>query len=228
MKVFVSYRRSDCQDMAARIVDKLKETPGIGRVFFDVDSIAPGADFADSIRAALDQCDVCLILIGNDWRGAAGEEAQPRLDRPEDYVRQEAVIALESGKRVIPVLLNNTDMPTEETLPEPVRPLTTLNAVFLRHLSFSQDLELLVDAIHGRKAGGRIAGFLRRRPLLAMLLRATLGILAGLITLLILAIVHKAMTGNALNQSFGTGVVWLLIITALIGGAVLPNYLSRR
>jgi hypothetical protein len=43
MKVFVSYRRSDTQDLAGRLVDRLRAVPEISFVFFDVQTIAAGA-----------------------------------------------------------------------------------------------------------------------------------------------------------------------------------------
>jgi len=38
-KVFISYRREDCQGTAGHLYEKLEEHFGLGNVFFDVDSI---------------------------------------------------------------------------------------------------------------------------------------------------------------------------------------------
>ncbi len=225
MKVFVSYRRSDSQDIAARIVDRLGQTAGITKVFFDVDSIAPGTDFTVAINTALEQCDVCLILVGANWRGISDSNVA-RLDDENDYVRQETAIALASGKRVIPVLLNNIEMPALSVLPADNKPLATLNAAFLRHQSFNQDLELLEDAIFARRARGRLSSFFRRHPALFGVLKSATGIGAALVFLVIIAIIHKSATGNALNQTVGDGGALLLILVAIIFGAALP--LLRR
>ncbi len=53
--IFVSYRRADSAGYAGRLVDKLKAQFG-NQVFFDVDSIRPGANFHDVIRETLDKC----------------------------------------------------------------------------------------------------------------------------------------------------------------------------
>ena len=53
--IFVSYRRADSAGYAGRLVDKLKAQFG-NQVFFDVDSIRPGANFHDVIRETFDKC----------------------------------------------------------------------------------------------------------------------------------------------------------------------------
>ena len=227
MKVFVSYRRSDCQDMAARIVDRLKERLGLKNVFFDVESIDHGADFVESITSSLEKCDMCLVLVGNNWQGVT-EEGESRLAKPEDYVRQEVAVALSSGKRVIPVLINNANMPEAAGLPDEVQQLTTRNAVFVRHHSFAQDVEFLIDTMHGRKMKGGLGAFMRRRPVTAAAIRSGLGLLAALVALLVIAILHNTLTGRALDQTFGRGGVMVLIFLVLTGGMLAPNFLRRK
>ena len=57
MKIFVSYRRSDSRHVAARVSDHLKDFPGVGAVFIDVDGISPGANFKKRIDEALEEID---------------------------------------------------------------------------------------------------------------------------------------------------------------------------
>ncbi len=226
MKIFVSYRRSDSQDIAARIVDRLNETPGVKQVFFDVQSIAPGKDFAQSIEASLSACDLCLVLIGDNWRGTE-VDGKARFDDPADFVRQETATALRLSKRVIPVLLNNANMPDTATLPEDSQALATLNATFIRHLSFNQDLDILADAIFDRPRGGQMAQTMKRHPMLHKGLKSLSGLLVAVITLIILAAIHKSLTGNALNESVGNGVAWLIILGVLAAGASWPLWWKR-
>ena len=42
MNVFISYRRSDTQDLAGRIADRIRAVPEVDHVFIDVDGIEPG------------------------------------------------------------------------------------------------------------------------------------------------------------------------------------------
>ena len=51
------------------------------------------------------------------------------------------------GKRVIPVLVNDADMPRGEELPEALRPLARRNAVRLTHGRFRADTQGLIKAL---------------------------------------------------------------------------------
>lgn len=53
MRVFVSYRRSDAGGHAGRLCDDIAERLPDAEVFQDVESIAPGEDFLDSVRRAV-------------------------------------------------------------------------------------------------------------------------------------------------------------------------------
>jgi hypothetical protein len=229
VKVFISYRRSDCQDMAARIADHLGDAPGIDEVFIDVEDIAPGVDFTVAIDAALAESDVSLVLIGDGWLGSRDGQGPARILDDGDFVRAEVAASLASGRKVIPVLLNNAPMPDGDALPEDVRPVVNRNAVFVRHLSFDQDIELLLDAVSGRQRG-RPRRWLRRHPLIARALAALAGMAASAAALVGLAAIHSQATdGAALEHTLGgKGMVWLLIIAALAAGAVTPLWYLRR
>jgi hypothetical protein len=51
--VFISYRREDSGGFAGRIYDRLTRNLGPDNVFVDVDSIAPGVDFVDTLNDRL-------------------------------------------------------------------------------------------------------------------------------------------------------------------------------
>jgi hypothetical protein len=229
MNVFISYRRSDCQDMAARIADRLGLAPGIDEVFIDVEDIAPGADFALAIDAALAESDVSLVLIGDGWMGAPDAQGRARILDDADFVRAEVAKSLASGRKVLPVLLNNASMPDGDALPVDIRPIAHRNAVFVRHLSFDQDIELLLDAICGRQRS-RPRRWLRRHPLIARALAALAGTASSAAALIGLAAIHSQVTGGtALEHTLGgKGLVWLLIIAVLMAGAVAPLWYLRK
>lgn len=230
MKIFISYRRQDSQDIAARIADRLEEMPGVREVFIDVDGIEPGADFSARIGEALDESDVCLILIGRDWVGRSTKEGQARILETEDFVRHETAASLRSGNRVIPVLLNDAPMPDKEELPADVREIVSKNAVFVRHTSFNQDIELLGDSIFLRRPRTAAGRWFRRHPLLANLVKSAGGMLLAGATLIGLAALHAELSGGkALEQTLGSrGVVWLVIGLSLLVGAALPLLLKYR
>jgi hypothetical protein len=220
MNVFISYRRSDTQDLAGRIADRLRAVPQIGRVFIDVDDIEPGTDFVARLKAALAESDVCLLLIGPKWCGQREGGTGVRIFEERDFVRLEAAAALASERKVLPVLANGTVMPEPERLPEELRSLARFNALSIRHAYFEHDIAYLIDTVLSRKKPGRLGSYLRRHPLQAGLLRGVGGMLAGMVVLLVGAAVHGAITQRSLEESLrGPAQVWLLIALVLAIGA---------
>ncbi|MBI2305846.1 MAG: tetratricopeptide repeat protein [Rhodocyclales bacterium] len=108
--IFISYRRSDTDDHAGRLIDRLRHWFDAEAIFYDKqrDSIDIGDTFPAGIDTALDRAAVVLVLIGPDWLA----ELNRRVDLPGiDYVRREVVGALRRGKRVIPILLGGATVP---------------------------------------------------------------------------------------------------------------------
>ncbi len=141
MRVFVSYRREDNPWVAGRLRDRLVEAYGDSNVFFDVDDIPMGVDFRNVIRGTLEDVDVVLAIIGSGWN-------PDRLAIGTDFVRAELVEALRLQKRVIPVLIGDTPMPTVEVLPSDLAEFAYLNAVRLRpDPDFSSDVARLVAGL---------------------------------------------------------------------------------
>ena len=220
MNVFLSYRRSDTQDLAGRLADRLRATSGIGRVFIDVEEIAPGVDFEARIRNALAASDVCLVLIGSRWIGARDDGAGRIFDE-RDFVRLEVSAALASGRRLLPVLANDGQMPQEVDLPEDLHGLPRINAISVRHAYFDHDMEYLVDTLFVRRKPGAIGAYFRRHPVHAGVARAVAGALASLALLVAGAALHGAVMRQSLQETLGgPAQVWLLVIAVIAGGAL--------
>jgi hypothetical protein len=133
-KVFINYRRDDDQ--------------GKDRLFMDVEGlILGGEDFVEELRAQVAQCDVLLAVIGPRWLTVADEGGRRRLDNPEDWVRVEIEGALETGKHVMPVLVGGAGIPRADDLPEPLRPLTRLQAIRVMPDRFNADAAGLVSQV---------------------------------------------------------------------------------
>jgi hypothetical protein len=145
--VFISYRRQDSAPYAGRIYDRLCGRFGNDAVFMDVDDIAPGTDFRQAISRTLDRARVLLAVIGPRWLNATDAAGARRLDDPADYVSQEIVRALESGMRVIPLLVGGANMPAETELPAELGPLSKLNALEMGDARFEQDMAALIALI---------------------------------------------------------------------------------
>jgi hypothetical protein len=146
--VFVSYRRSDSPSAARQVADALRARFGAERVFFDTRDLAPGTDWHRDIEDRVRSADVVVAVIGPQWVAIADERGRRRVLQPdeEDVVRTEIEAALRGG-RVVPVLVDDAALPSRELLPRPFKPITSLNAVTLRHSSWDRDLESLIDAL---------------------------------------------------------------------------------
>lgn len=142
--IFISYRRSDSNDVSGRIYDRLSAHFGATSVFKDVHSIPYGVDFATYIRQELSQCKVLLAVIGPTWL-TVERQGQRRLDDPADWVRIEVQSALENkGITVIPLLVSGADRLIKAQLPEELRPLASLNSTQARpDPDFHQDMTRL-------------------------------------------------------------------------------------
>lgn len=145
-RVFISYRRDDAAGYAGRLEEALERRLGGGSVFRDVQDIPPGEDFVAAIRARLAGAQAVLVLIGPRWAGS-DTAGRRRIDDEGDFVRLEVAVALDSGARVVPVLLPGARMPAEADLPPPLKPLARRNALGLSDAHWPADVERLAAAI---------------------------------------------------------------------------------
>jgi hypothetical protein len=164
-RIFISYRREDSSGQAGRLYDRLAAVFGADQVFMDVDDILPGENFATTLRNNVEAADIAVVVIGPRWLTAADSEGRRRLDDETDFVRREVLDALLRGKRVVPVLLNGTEMPAERELPEPLRALALCQAFELQDRRFDRDAAALIEDLGGapahrsdRKAAGSRIG----------------------------------------------------------------------
>jgi TIR domain len=155
--IFISYRRDDAIETVGRIYDHLKQGFDERRLFLDVDRQEGGVDLRESIRAALNQSDVVLAVIGPRWLSVSNPEGQRRLDDPGDWVRIEIESALASEVRLIPVLVQGARMPREEEMPAALRELAYRTAISVRpDPDFRRDIAQLVSDLSRREKRARI------------------------------------------------------------------------
>lgn len=144
--VFVSYRRSDTTDVTGRLYDRLVGRFGRETIFKDVDSVPLGVDFRERIAEAINRSAVILAVIGPHWRGQGPDG--DRLSSEADVVRFEIETALEAKTPVIPILVNEADLPERSSLPESLQSLVHLNAATLRaDPDFDRDIERIIHGI---------------------------------------------------------------------------------
>ena len=169
-KLFISYRREDTEGLTGRIYDRLVARFGKEAVFMDNDTIPFGVDFVEHISGAVSQCDILLVMIGENWldtRHSAGpNQGKRRLDDPNDFVRIEIQAALERNIPVIPVLMGKATMPAADQLPADIKKLSRRNATeirsgrdfhnhvdrLIRGIEFLRQMDQLTPMVHPPKA----------------------------------------------------------------------------
>ncbi|MFH0341757.1 MAG: tetratricopeptide repeat protein [Chromatiales bacterium] len=150
-RVFLNYRREDSEGIAGRIFDRLCVHFGPENVFRDLDTIAPGAEFASVIGEEIAKCDALIAIIGNEWLEAKDPEGKRRLDSPRDFVRTEIAEALSRKKLVIPTLVERARMPGAKDLPTEIALLAERNAIEISPARFEYDTERLIKGIAGER-----------------------------------------------------------------------------
>jgi hypothetical protein len=150
--VFVSYRRQDLPAAAGRIAESLADHLGPRRVFLDMQSIAPGAEFGVEIQKALRDCRVVLCLIGPRWD-------TNRLGDDDDYIRREVRAAIEARKPVVPIVAYGGRLPDRNALPNDLHGLLARQAVFIENnAAWPSGMLVIRDEIDRILAGRRDVG----------------------------------------------------------------------
>src|ERR1044072_6057383 len=145
-KIFISYRRRYNAYVADSLSEKLRLHFGDDSVFYDIDNIPLGVDFREHIGNAVGQCDVLLAVIGDEWVAAADKQGNKRLDNPTDSVRIEIESALHRKITVIPVLVEEAEMPPASDLPGSIQDIVYRNAAELRAgTDFRYHIERLIQ-----------------------------------------------------------------------------------
>ncbi len=149
-KIFISYRREDSRHAVGRLHAALKPLVKDPRrdIFIDIDNIPKGVDFVEHLDGQVAQCDVMLAVIGPNWLTVADPHTgKRRLDDPGDFVRIEVASALKRGIPVVPVMLDDTRIPSADSLPDDLRALSRRNGERLGHESFDADVARLIRGL---------------------------------------------------------------------------------
>jgi len=142
--LFISYRKDDCADMASRIQSKLKTDNPMARVFLDSTLMKGGEKFTEQIKEEIANSDVLLLLVGNYWNT---DMSRRRLFDSKDILRREISWAIKKGVSIIPILINNTEMPSSRMLPEEIREVIQLHAERIRSSKFEEDYGHLLSTL---------------------------------------------------------------------------------
>lgn len=168
-KIFISYRRDDDPNGAARVRDSLAARFGKSAIFMDVDNLLAGQKFDAELSKALAQCDVLVAVIGARWSEVLRAKLEEAAADPDhrDYVRDEIAGALQRGIPVVPVRVGREGalpaLPRPSELPAEISDLVLHHKHDVRHETFGRDAADLAAAIRmlqrqGKRPGRRWAG----------------------------------------------------------------------
>jgi O-acetyl-ADP-ribose deacetylase (regulator of RNase III) len=144
-KVFVNYRVEEQPGYASLLHRELAVRLGLDNVFLAARSIHPGDDFVNEVRDNLTQSAVLLALIGKHWLHFGSRTADVgRFEADHDWVHWEIAEAFARGVRVVPVLVDDAELPPVAALPPAIAALGRCQSVPLRHYSLDADIAQLV------------------------------------------------------------------------------------
>jgi len=146
-KIFVNYRRDDSAAHALNIAQYLERAFGANSVFIDVDRLRAGQTFPKVLEQRLSQSDCMLTVIGPSWLDIRNEDGARRIDDPDDWVRMEIERALTRGVTLIPITVAGAKLPSQQQLPEPLKPLIERHAINLTTNGFRAEMASLVQDI---------------------------------------------------------------------------------
>ena len=147
-KIFVCHRSEDTANVAGRIFDRLVMNYGGQQILKDLDSIPLGVDFREYLGRMVGECDVFLAVVGPRWLDGEGDTS--RLEDPRDFVRIEIESALTREIPVVPLFVGGASMPSEEDVPESIRPFVYRNGVPVRpDPDFHGDMDRVIAGLDG-------------------------------------------------------------------------------
>jgi len=147
-KIFISYRQSDTQSEASRLKENLEDIFGSENVFFDIETLEPGLNFAKAIEKTIQQSAVVLVLIGETWAEVKDDQGNLRLFKEDDWVRKEVSMALSmENTRVIPVLVKDAKKLSHDQLPDNIKSLADYQWAELTIPRWRNDVEKLVKSL---------------------------------------------------------------------------------
>jgi hypothetical protein len=144
--VFICYQKSSTRHVAGRLYSYLSRRFGDQQVFRDSSRLKAGDLWWQEITLWIRQADALVVLMGSDWLPlleASNTESAP----DHGWVQREIMLAMENGIDVIPVLVDDAEMPSAEALPPGIASIHDIQAHFLLDRTFDIDISALGDEL---------------------------------------------------------------------------------
>ncbi|HEX5990122.1 MAG TPA: SIR2 family protein [Solirubrobacterales bacterium] len=148
-KIFINYRKVEAAGWARLLYEQLADEFGKENVFLDQVNLEPGEKWLHGIRSGSSGCAAFLALIGPRWTATLAQRAESGEG---DFVRDEIETALERGSQVrdvIPVLVEDAELPSKEDLRYvgSLKRLLNHQQLELRPSRWEADVEVLVERL---------------------------------------------------------------------------------
>jgi hypothetical protein len=167
--LFISYRRIDSAGSAGRLFDRLSQHFGREHVFMDTEGgIERGADFPEVIEKALASATAMVVVIGPRWISCADAAGQQRLQKSDDWVRNEIASALRRDIPVLPVFVDGAVMPAIDALPEDLRRLARKHASEISSTRWDYDVGQIIEILERTMPAANSRSFVRRNIAVAV------------------------------------------------------------
>ncbi len=221
-KIFISYRRSEAEYPAGALYRELRRRFGDEQVFRDKEDIGGGAAWKQQLLHEIDRDSALLVLMGREWADIRDGQGRRRLDNPDDGLRLEISDGIKDGAAIIPVLLENAEMPDESELPPDLRRLADFNALKLRDSDWERDIDLICRTLVR-------AGFRELEPAAAPQLRHPLEpvasaparkkgfVVMAVIAGLLLLCAYLALASDTLDREGHLGVAIFCVPAGVLG-----------
>jgi hypothetical protein len=138
---FISYRRNEGGSIA-RLLKEALEKRGKS-VFLDVDDLGSG-HFNEALLKYIENAPNFIVVLTPG--------SLDRCRHPDDWLRREITHAIETGRNIIPVMIESFVFPPPDELADEIRPIVTHNAVPYSHAYFSAAIDKLVGYLKNEDA----------------------------------------------------------------------------
>lgn len=141
-KIFISYRRSDSENVAKLITEQLQVAlPNID-FFLDLKGIETATEWSNQIFTELINSNAVLALIGQKWVTAFQQRTAST-----DVMLREIEWAFDKKRPVLPILVNGASMPSLKEIPPTIAQLHRMQAFTVQKSTFADDVERLAERI---------------------------------------------------------------------------------
>jgi hypothetical protein len=143
-KIYIAHAQEDAE-VAERIYDYLSRVFGRDIVYRNLS--------LDQLKSKMDEFKIMLVVVGRGWTEL--------VSNPQNPMHQEIAAAVGNYRvQTIPVVIDNAQVPTKESLPKEFQAMANQQVVHIRDdASMEQNLKWVVGLLRRRPLGTRGVAF---------------------------------------------------------------------